>query len=78
MDNFFTQKTCDRCSGSLEAGRIMSMYNNDCICLKCKEEEKKRPNYKDALEADRREIKKGNYNFAGIGLDWRDKYETDN
>lgn len=27
MDKFFTQKTCDRCGGSLEKGRIMSMLN---------------------------------------------------
>lgn len=34
MDKFFTQTTCDRCGGSLEAGRTMSMFNEDCICMK--------------------------------------------
>lgn len=33
MDKFFTQKTCDRCGGSLENGRIMSMFNTECICM---------------------------------------------
>ena len=55
MDRFFTQKYCDRCGGTLEGGRIMSMYNNDCICIKCKDAETKRADYKEALEADRAE-----------------------
>ncbi len=67
MDRFYTQKTCDRCGGSLEGGRIMSMFNEDCICMKCKAEEKKRPDYQKAVEADREEVQKGNWNFKGIG-----------
>lgn len=67
MDTYFTQKYCDRCGGSLEKGRIMSMFNEDCICMDCKAKERKRPDYRKALEADRAEIKKGNYNFKGIG-----------
>lgn len=67
-DKFFTQKTCDRCGGSLKGGRIMSMYNTDCICMKCKKEETKRPDYEQARDADRQEVMKGNYNFKGIGL----------
>ena len=67
MDSFFTKKRCDRCNGSLEKGRIMSMYNEDCICLACKEKETQRNDYRQALEADREQIKLGNYNFKGIG-----------
>ena len=67
MDTFFTQKTCDRCHGSLEGGRIMSMYNDDCICLKCKEEERKRADYQAAVQADHEAIRRGDYNFPGIG-----------
>ena len=66
MDKFFTQKLCDRCGGSLDQGRIMSMLNSDCICLTCKEEEMKRSDYDAAVEADHEEIKKGNYNYKGI------------
>lgn len=66
MDKFFTQKTCDRCGGSLKDGRIMSMYNEDCICLSCKDKEIKQSDYKEAVEAEHEEIKKGNYNFKGI------------
>lgn len=68
MDKFFTKKYCDRCGGSLEAGRIMSMYNTDCICMKCYEEETRRADYKEAQEAERAQVAQGNYNFDGIGL----------
>ncbi len=65
-DKFFTQDYCDRCGGSLKDGRIMSMYNTDCICTKCKEEERKRSDYEEAVKAEHEEIKKGNYNYKGI------------
>ena len=68
MDRFFTQEHCDRCGGSLEDGRIMSMYNTDCICMECKKKERQRADYHDALEADRAQVKTGNYNFSGVGL----------
>lgn len=67
MDKFFTQTHCDRCGGSLENGRTMSMYNEDCICMSCKEKEKQRTDYNKAVESDHAEIRNGNYNFKGIG-----------
>ena len=67
MDKFFTQTNCDRCGGSLDGGRIMSMFNTDCICMDCKEKEQQRADYRKAVEADHAEIRKGNYNFEGIG-----------
>ena len=67
MDRFYTVSKCDRCGGNLEGGRILSMFNTDVLCMKCKDEERKRPDYKAAQEADIAEIKKGNYNFEGIG-----------
>ena len=67
MDRFINQKYCDRCGGSLEGGRIMSMFNEQCICMSCKDKETKDSEYKKAVEADQEEIRKGNYNFKGIG-----------
>lgn len=67
MDKFFTQTTCDRCGGDLKGGRIMSMYNTQCICMECKRKEQERPDYRKAVEADHAEIRRGNYNFKGIG-----------
>ena len=69
MDTFFNKKYCDRCGCSLEnKGRIMSMFNMDCLCSDCKDKERLNPRYKEAVEADNEEIRKGNYNFEGIGL----------
>ena len=68
MDRMFNVKICDRCKKPITGARIMSMYNNDVICMNCKDAEKKRPDYKEAVEADHAEIRKGNYNFKGIGF----------
>lgn len=66
MDKFFTQKHCDKCSGSLDKGRIMSRFDTSCLCMECSEKEKDEPDYKKAVEAEHEEIKKGNFNFRGI------------
>ena len=67
MDDFFTKKHCDRC-GAILTTRIMSMFNEDVICLDCKEKERQHPDYKKAQDAEIAEVRKGNYNFQGIGL----------
>ena len=54
-DEFFMKKYCDRCGKDLSQGRIMSMFNEDCICMQCKEEETKRPDYMQAVEKDTNE-----------------------
>lgn len=66
-DKFYTQPNCDRCGGTLKNGRQMSMFNKDCLCMSCIEKEKKLPEYKAARDADNEQIKRGNYNFEGIG-----------
>ena len=66
MDKFFSQKYCDRCGQSLQAGRVMSMFNRDCLCLDCKEKEMKDKDYKLAQKVEREAIKKGDFNFPGI------------
>ena len=66
MDRFFTQKTCDRCDGSLDGGRVLSMYSTECICLACKQKEKAREDYQEAVKAELDEVKKGNLNYKGI------------
>ena len=55
----------------------MSMFNEDIICQKCKKEEKDRPDYKLASDADNSEIRKGNYNFKGIGYDKLEESNND-
>jgi len=69
MNKFLTQENCDRCGESLDGKcRIMSIFNTDCICLECKEAEKEHPKYKEARDAEHAEVKRGNYNFKGIGF----------
>lgn len=59
---------CERCHKPTNGITIMSMFNEQIICMECKGKEKQRPDYDKALQADIAEIKKGNYNFEGIGL----------
>lgn len=66
-DDFFTKEKCDRCGSSLAYGRTMSMFNTDCICMKCKDAETRHPRYREAAEAEMAEVKKGNRWFGGIG-----------
>ena len=66
MDKFLSQKNCDRCGALLAKGRIMSMLNTHCICLKCKKKEKQDPLYEEAVKAQLKEVKKGNYNYNGL------------
>jgi hypothetical protein len=67
QDRFFTQTQCSRCGGTLKGGRIMSMFNTQCICMKCAERERQEKDYNKAVEADHEQIRQGNYNFEGIG-----------
>ena len=67
-DRFFEVENCDRCGKPLNGCRIQSMYNHDVLCMDCKDKETQREDYSKAVEADHAEIKRGNYNFAGIGL----------
>ena len=67
-DTFFSKTNCDRCGGSLEGGRMMSMYNEDCLCMNCIDKERERSDYKAASDAEHEAIKQGNYNFKGIGF----------
>jgi hypothetical protein len=65
-DRFFSQTRCDRCHKELKDGRIMSMFNTDCICMECWQKEIKDEDYKKTVEAENAEIRKGNFNYEGI------------
>jgi recombinational DNA repair protein (RecF pathway) len=62
------RENCDRCHKPTDGMTIMSMYNEQIICMECKGKERQRPDYQKAVQADVDEINKGNYNFKGIGL----------
>lgn len=67
-DIFFLQTSCDRCGGSLEKGRTMSRFNEECICMACSQKEREHPRYDEAVKAEREAMRHGNYNFKGIGF----------
>lgn len=60
---------CARCQKSLKGiSHSMSFFNTDICCLDCLEEEKKHPRYQEAKEAELEAVRRGDYNFPGIGL----------
>jgi len=64
--NSFYKEHCDRCGCSLKDGRIMSMFDTSCLCIKCKEKEKKRSNYEEAVKAEHEEIKRASTIIKGL------------
>lgn len=58
--------TCRRC-GAKDKPTTMSRFNVDIICLDCQAKEKAHPRYAEAAAAELAEVKRGNYNFPGIG-----------
>jgi hypothetical protein len=56
---------CDRCGESTNNMTTMSMFNEDIICMDCKDKEKKDPEYGAAAEAEREHLKSGNKNYKG-------------
>lgn len=58
--------TCARC-GKNTSVHIMSVFNTDLICLECQAKERLHPKYDEARTAENNEVRKGNYNYEGIG-----------
>lgn len=58
---------CDRCEKPTHGETIMSMFNQQVICMPCKKKEQEHRDYAEAREADYAAIKSGNYNFKGKG-----------
>lgn len=68
-DDFTSKKVCDRCGADLSTGRrTMSRFNEEVICMACKQAEQMRPDYEEACKAEREACLAGNYNFQGIVL----------
>jgi hypothetical protein len=56
---------CDRCGEPTNGVTIMSMFNEDVICMTCKQNEKKDPEYGAASDSEMKEVRKGNTNYKG-------------
>jgi len=59
---------CDRCHKEAHI-TTMSFFNTQTICMECEEAERQNPRYKEAREKEEAAVKRGDYNFPGIG--WR-------
>lgn len=57
---------CDRC-GKVANPSIMSRFNSDTLCKKCEAKEKAHPKYAEARRIEAEAVRRGDYNFAGIG-----------
>jgi len=57
---------CDRCK---DDARCMtgSFFNTEMICIPCNIKESNHPYYKRAKDIEMSEVRRGNYNFEGIG-----------
>lgn len=73
------ENNCERCGQNCDAGHTMSYFNTDKLCDACMKEERAHPDFKAAQDADVAAIKKGYYNFPGIGLpdDLKAKYNKE-
>lgn len=61
-------ENCDRCKKSLQGQPFrMSRFNTDLLCMDCVDKETRHPDYQIAVEAELAEVRKGNYNYPGIG-----------
>ena len=58
---------CDRC-GKLTSSYIMSIFNTDEICFDCQAREREHPLYERARRAEDVAVRRGDYNFPGVGL----------
>jgi len=68
MSGRWSEGRCERC-GKETRMTIMSMFNTEVICMACKAIEEQDPRYAEARAADEAAIRRGDYNFPGIGRD---------
>jgi len=57
---------CERCYAT-DVSLTMSKFNTEMICYDCEKEEKAHDKYEEAVKAEEEAVKRGNYNFPGIG-----------
>ena len=62
---------CDRCKGPTNNTTTQSMFNEQVICMVCKDEEKKDPEYEAAERADYEASRAGIKNFEGSMPDYK-------
>lgn len=64
--------TCDRC-GAKVATSVVSYFNTDELCMACKDDERHAPGYVRAVEMENDAVRRGDYNYEGMGLFTEDR-----
>ncbi len=65
------RNNCDRCHKPTGGVTTMSIFNEDVICMNCKNEEKEDPEYEAACIAEREATLSGDLNFKGAIPDYK-------
>jgi ArsR family metal-binding transcriptional regulator len=65
------KENCDRCGEATGGSTIMSIFNQDVICMPCKEEEKLDPDYNIASLAELQAMRDGIVDFPGAFPDYK-------
>ncbi len=58
---------CERCFMPNNVSK-MSIFNTQMICPECQKKEEAHPDFNKAKQAELDAVKRGDYNFPGIGL----------
>jgi hypothetical protein len=67
FENFSMRRdNCDRCGQPTNNLTMMSIFNQDVICMYCKEKEKKDPDYELAKQAEEEAVRRGDTNYPGL------------
>lgn len=67
--SYLPEGKCDRCKSARPyEGYTMSTFNEQWICLDCKEDERQAPTFEAAREAELQAIRRGETNYCGLGL----------
>jgi hypothetical protein len=72
------KSTCDRCGEPTNGVTTMSIFNEDVICMTCKQDEKNDPEYGAAAATENEEIQKGNANYKGAIPNYKPIKNTNN
>jgi hypothetical protein len=69
---------CDRCGEPTNNRTTLSLFNTDVICIPCKEEEKKDPEYGAAIIAEREAVMRGEREYQGAMPNYKPLKVTSN
>ncbi len=58
---------CQRCKKEADVFAC-SYFNTETICIECNDAERRHPEYKHAKRVENEAVRRGDYNYPGVGL----------